>query len=87
MSAQTGDENQPTCVRIFFIFDAFDLACSSVMFIMAFFAASDLACSSVMFIMALSTPSIALRASSKMLVMAWCAHVGSFWPSAPTPMM
>jgi len=70
MSAQTGNKNQPTCVRIFFVF-----------------AVSDLACSSVMFIMALSTPSIALRASLKMLVMAWCAHVGLFWPSAPTPMM
>ena len=29
-----------------------------------------------MFIMAFSTPSTALRASSKMLVMAWCVHVG-----------
>eukprot|EP00965_Chrysotila_dentata_P160859 5312073-Pleurochrysis_carterae.AAC.1 len=41
------------------------------------FFASVAAISSVMFIISRTTPSMALRPSWKMFVIAWCAHVGS----------
>eukprot|EP00965_Chrysotila_dentata_P167582 5533973-Pleurochrysis_carterae.AAC.3 len=69
MSPHDDEENQPTLVRIAFRF-------------LASRALADI--SSVMFIISRTTPSIALRPSSKMLVMSWCERrvVGDLGVSA-----